>query len=110
MLNGRCRMHGGKNPGAPKGNTNAYKTGRYSARVMAETAALHKKANTLMVEAIRARTDVARKLLRGELPPEEAEKRYEAIKAQIAGAFALRKEAIALKYTWLDRHHARRED
>jgi hypothetical protein len=27
----RCRMHGGTNPGAPKGNKNAWKHGRYSA-------------------------------------------------------------------------------
>ncbi|MFD1767986.1 HGGxSTG domain-containing protein [Sphingorhabdus buctiana] len=27
----RCRMHGGTNPGAPKGNRNAWKHGRYSA-------------------------------------------------------------------------------
>jgi len=31
MANGRCRMHGGPSPGAPKGNQNAYKHGRYSA-------------------------------------------------------------------------------
>jgi uncharacterized protein YjcR len=31
MPNGRCRMHGGKSPGAPKGNKNAWKHGRYSA-------------------------------------------------------------------------------
>jgi hypothetical protein len=31
MPNGRCRLHGGKSPGAPKGNTNALKHGRYSA-------------------------------------------------------------------------------
>jgi uncharacterized protein YjcR len=30
MPNGRCRMHGGKSPGAPKGNRNAWKHGRYS--------------------------------------------------------------------------------
>jgi hypothetical protein len=30
MPNGRCRMHGGKSPGAPKGNKNAWKHGRYS--------------------------------------------------------------------------------
>ena len=30
MPNGRCRMHGGTSPGAPKGNKNAYKHGRYS--------------------------------------------------------------------------------
>jgi hypothetical protein len=29
MPNGRCRMHGGKSPGAPKGNQNAFKHGRY---------------------------------------------------------------------------------
>lgn len=26
----RCRMHGGNSPGAPKGNQNAFKHGRYS--------------------------------------------------------------------------------
>ena len=28
---GRCRMHGGKSPGAPKGNRNPWKHGHYSA-------------------------------------------------------------------------------
>ena len=27
----RCRMHGGLSPGAPKGNSNAWKHGHYSA-------------------------------------------------------------------------------
>jgi hypothetical protein len=31
MKNGRCRMHGGKSPGAPRGNANALKHGRYTA-------------------------------------------------------------------------------
>jgi hypothetical protein len=31
MKNGRCRMHGGPSPGAPKGNKNALKHGRYTA-------------------------------------------------------------------------------
>jgi uncharacterized protein YjcR len=31
MPNGRCRMHGGVSPGAPKGNKNALKHGRYTA-------------------------------------------------------------------------------
>ena len=35
MPNGRCRMHGGKSPGAPKGNKNAFKHGRYTAEAMA---------------------------------------------------------------------------
>ena len=34
MKNGRCRMHGGPSPGAPKGNKNAYKGGRYAAEAI----------------------------------------------------------------------------
>ena len=30
MPNGRCRMHGGPSPGAPKGNQHNFKHGRYS--------------------------------------------------------------------------------
>lgn len=30
MPNGRCRLHGGPSPGAPAGNQNALKHGRYS--------------------------------------------------------------------------------
>ena len=36
MANGRCRMHGGKSPGAPKGNKNAVKHGFYAAEAIAE--------------------------------------------------------------------------
>jgi len=32
----RCRMHGGTNPGPPRGNQNGYKHGRYSAEAIAE--------------------------------------------------------------------------
>jgi hypothetical protein len=35
MPNGRCRMHGGLSPGAPKGNKNALKHGRYTAKAIA---------------------------------------------------------------------------
>jgi len=35
MTNGRCRMHGGSSPGAPKANENAYKHGRYTAQAIA---------------------------------------------------------------------------
>ena len=35
MANGRCRMHGGPSPGAPKGNPNAFKHGRYTAEAIA---------------------------------------------------------------------------
>jgi hypothetical protein len=31
MPNGRCGMHGGSSPGAPNGNKNALKHGRYAA-------------------------------------------------------------------------------
>ena len=36
MANGRCRLHGGKAPGAPKGNRHALKHGRYTAEAIAE--------------------------------------------------------------------------
>jgi hypothetical protein len=35
MTNGRCRMHGGTSPGAPVGNKNALKHGRYTADAVA---------------------------------------------------------------------------
>jgi hypothetical protein len=34
MPNGRCRMHGGLPPGAPKGNKNVLKRGRYTAEAI----------------------------------------------------------------------------
>ena len=36
MANSRCRMHGGKSPGAPRGNGNALKHGRYGAAATTE--------------------------------------------------------------------------
>ena len=36
MANGRCRMHGGKAPGAPKGNSHAPRHGRYTAEAIAD--------------------------------------------------------------------------
>jgi hypothetical protein len=36
MANGRCRMHGGRSPGAPIGNANARKHGLYSGDAIAE--------------------------------------------------------------------------
>lgn len=35
MANGRCRMHGGKAKGAPKGNRYALKHGHYTAEAIA---------------------------------------------------------------------------
>jgi uncharacterized protein YjcR len=34
MPNGRCRLHGGKSTGAPEGNQNALKHGRYTAKAI----------------------------------------------------------------------------
>jgi uncharacterized protein YjcR len=53
MANGRCRMHGGPSPGAPKGNRNAYKHGRFTAEEIArrrEVAALLRAARGLLEE------------------------------------------------------------
>ena len=36
MANGRCRLHGGKSPGPPKGNKNALKHGYYTAEAISE--------------------------------------------------------------------------
>jgi hypothetical protein len=36
MTNGRCRMHGGTSPGAPKSNGHALEHGRYTAEAIAE--------------------------------------------------------------------------
>jgi hypothetical protein len=35
MPNGRCRMHGGQSPGAPRKNKNALKHGRFTAAAIA---------------------------------------------------------------------------
>lgn len=36
MANGRCRMHGGKAKGAPKGNSHAFQHGLFTAKAIAE--------------------------------------------------------------------------
>src|SRR6476469_9498011 len=54
MPNGRCRMHGGKSPGAPKGNKNALKDGHYTAEAAArrrEVASLLRSMRRLAKEA-----------------------------------------------------------
>lgn len=53
MTNGRCRMHGGKSPGAPLGNSFARKHGRYSAEAFArrrELATLLRNMRELLAE------------------------------------------------------------
>jgi len=36
MTNGKCRWHGGRNRGAPRGNKNALKHGNYTAEAIKE--------------------------------------------------------------------------
>ena len=53
MPNGRCRMHGGSSPGAPLGNRNAWKHGRYSREAIErrrEVAELVREMRSLMRE------------------------------------------------------------
>ena len=49
----RCRMHGGTNPGAPKGNQNARKHGGYSAKTL--EAAQYVKAIARLVREVKMR-------------------------------------------------------
>jgi hypothetical protein len=59
MPNGRCRMHGGPSPGAPKGNSNAFKHGRYTADAIAhrrEIAELLRAMNRLAQETRERKT------------------------------------------------------
>jgi uncharacterized protein YjcR len=53
MKNGRCRMHGGKSSGAPKGNQNALKHGNYTAA--AQAALREKKRETRRILEIERR-------------------------------------------------------
>lgn len=46
MANGRCRLHGGKSTGAPKGNQNALKHGFYTKRAIE----LRKRTRALLKE------------------------------------------------------------
>ncbi|WP_418887136.1 HGGxSTG domain-containing protein [Hyphomonas oceanitis] len=47
MPNGRCRMHGGTSPGAPKGNRNAWKHGKYSSYAT-ELGSLERRAREML--------------------------------------------------------------
>lgn len=49
MNNGRCRMHGGASPGAPLGNRNAWRHGRYSAEAIS-----HRRELRALIAAMRA--------------------------------------------------------
>jgi hypothetical protein len=52
MPNGRCRLHGGLSPGAPKGNKNAFKHGNYSAKGIAE-----RRQVSALIRSLRALAD-----------------------------------------------------
>lgn len=49
MPNGRCRIHGGKSPGPPKGNRNAWKHGLRSGQMKRDRAELREMIRTLDV-------------------------------------------------------------
>src|SRR3954453_15969165 len=52
MPNGRCRLHGGLSPGAPKGNRNALKHGLYTAQAVAS-----RREVSALIRAMRALAD-----------------------------------------------------
>lgn len=52
MPNGRCRLHGGLSPGALKGNKNALKHGRYTAKAVAS-----RREVAALIRAMRALAD-----------------------------------------------------
>ena len=54
MPNGRCRMHGGTSPGAPKGNKNACKHGRYTAEAIAR-----RRSISTLIRAARSQCSLA---------------------------------------------------
>jgi hypothetical protein len=54
MPNGRCRLHGGLSPGAPKGNKNALKHGRYTAKAVAS-----RREVSALIRATRALADAS---------------------------------------------------
>src|SRR6188472_1380000 len=56
MANGRCRMHGGPSPGAPKGNRNAFKHGRYTAEAIVN----RRQLSAMLVTMKALATEVAR--------------------------------------------------
>jgi hypothetical protein len=104
MPNGRCRMHGGATPrGAQHG---AFVHGEHTIEAIGErrkAAALHEEATALLVDAIRAQTDVALKLRRGLLRPGDAEAQRELRRVQIAAALAMRERATELRNAWMRR-------
>ncbi len=54
--NRRCRMHGGKGSGAPKGNRNAYKDGFYASETRAQVKRMRDLVQD-MEEFLEGRTD-----------------------------------------------------
>ena len=54
MPNGRCRLHGGKSTGPPKGNKNALKHGRYTTQAIARRRELR-----ALLQSIKQLTDEA---------------------------------------------------
>jgi hypothetical protein len=105
MANGRCRNHGGLNPGAPPGHINSLLHGRRTAE-----AEIERKAGAAMSKAIRAmiRSTVAW-AIEGRMSPEEGHAQHAALMAEFATQEANQREARARNREKLDRHYQRLE-
>ncbi len=65
MANGRCFLHGGKNPGPPRGNKHALVHGRYTAEAIANRRADAAAAKIVRAE-VRAAVKVANAFVRNQ--------------------------------------------
>ena len=68
MPNGRCRLHGGMSPGAPKGNQNAFKHGRYTLDEILYSPAVRQRMPSIDLDTINFETGSA------EILPDQAAK------------------------------------
>jgi hypothetical protein len=72
MSNGRCFMHGGRNPGAPVGNTYTLVHGRYSAAAQAakhEATAAARAARASVAEVVAQTEKALTEVANGETQP-----------------------------------------
>jgi hypothetical protein len=106
MANGRCRMHGGKSTGAPKGNNNAYVHGEYTDQAVAL-----RKSATALRRALSAKIDFALMMGRGMLRTEKTEALHRKINEQVAAALTMNREAtLQAKQRARSDRQRRRED
>jgi hypothetical protein len=104
MANGRCRMHGGTNPGAPLDNTHGVSSGRFMRedRIAA-------KANTVARRSIRAMIRNTMNQWEGRTPRAMGKVLHVALMGQVADAGAIQEAARQQKAERLARHDQRQE-